>query len=130
MSLASAHQPAGFTSKIVDDDDGVADSLKVLLKVFGFEVHPYGSGAQFLADERHQASACLVIDLHMPDMSGLGVIDRLRQESTSLPRILVSGRLDAMVRQCAANLRVTKIIEKPSAERRLVGVIRKSLSEL
>jgi two-component system response regulator FixJ len=132
MSLASAQQPAGLTSKpicIVDDDDGVADSLEVLLKAFGFEVQSYGSGAQFLADERHRAAGCVVIDLHMPDMSGLDVVDRLRQEGISLPIILVSGHLDAKARQRAANLRVTKIIEKPFAARRLVDLIR-SLSEL
>jgi two-component system, LuxR family, response regulator FixJ len=133
MSLASAHQPAGFTSKpicIVDDDDGVADSLEVLLKAFGFEVQSYSSGAQFLGDERHRTAACLVIDLHMPGMSGLDVVDRLRQEGISLPTILVSGLLDAKARLRAASLGVTEIIEKPFAARRLVDLIRASIGEL
>jgi FixJ family two-component response regulator len=47
---------------IVDDDDAVADSLQALLESFGFDVQSYGSGSEFLADDRHRAAGCLLID--------------------------------------------------------------------
>jgi two-component system, LuxR family, response regulator FixJ len=131
--IPSAHQPADPAQKpvcIVDDDEGVADSLRLLLETFGFDVQSYGSGAQFLADQRHRAAGCLVIDLHMPGLSGLDVINHLQREGINLPTILISGRLDQKSRQRAASLGVIESIEKPFAPRRMVDVIRESLSEL
>ena len=58
---------------IVDDDEAVANSLKALLETFGFGVQSYGSGADFLADNRVSRAGCLVIDQQMPGMSGLDV---------------------------------------------------------
>jgi FixJ family two-component response regulator len=49
---------------VVDDDEGVADSLRSLLETFGYDVQSYNSGADFLADDRRRATGCLIIDLH------------------------------------------------------------------
>jgi len=133
MSVSSAHQPAGLGHNpicIVDDDDAVTHSLKLLLEAFGFDVQPYSSGEQFLADDRHRMAGCLVVDLHMPGMNGLDVVDHLKREGVRLPTILVSGRLDTKAKERAASLGVTGIIEKPFAARRMVDLIRASLSEL
>ena len=133
MSVPSAHQPADLTRRpicIVDDDEGVAHSLKLLLEALGFDVRSYGSGAQFLTDQRHRAAGCLVVDLHMPGVNGFDVVDHLRREGVSLPTILVSGRLDTTARQRAASLGVTEIIEKPFPANRMVDLIRASLSEV
>jgi FixJ family two-component response regulator len=54
--------------------------MKSLLEIFGYEVLSYNSGADFLADDRHRGTACLVIDQHMPDMDGLDVVDCLRKQ--------------------------------------------------
>src|SRR6516162_5465270 len=51
---------------VVDDDEWVVDSLKLLLETFGFDVLSYTSGGEFFADARHRAVDCLVIDQHMP----------------------------------------------------------------
>jgi len=112
---------------IVDDDESVADSLKVLLEIFGFDVQSYGSGADFLADDRRRTAGCLVIDQHMPSMNGLDVVDCLQREGIRVPTILISGRLDANTRERAANLGVTKIIDKPFAARCLVDLIRATM---
>jgi FixJ family two-component response regulator len=114
---------------IVDDDEWVADSLKVLLEGFGFEVRSYGSGAELLADDQCRSAACLVIDQHMPGMTGLDVVASLRKEGIRLPTILISGRLDTSTRERAAGLGVTKIIEKPFAAISLVDLIHASLRE-
>jgi FixJ family two-component response regulator len=114
---------------IVDDDESVADSLKTLLETYGFCVQAYGSGNEFLADERHRAAGCLLIDQHMPGMSGLEVIDHLQKEGVQIPAILISGRLDANTRQRAIRLGVRELVDKPFAAGRLVGLIQATLSE-
>jgi FixJ family two-component response regulator len=114
---------------IVDDNQWVADSLKVLLETFGFDVRSYGSGPDFLADCRHRTAACLIIDQHMPGMTGLDVVAHRQREGIRRPTILISGRLDTRTRDRAAGLGVTRVIEKPFEPDRLVDSIRTALLE-
>ena len=129
MSVPSAVDLTFKPICIVDDDAAVSDSLRSLLEALGFDVRSYSSGLQFLADERHRTAGCLVVDLHMPGMDGLDVIDQLQREGVRLPTILISGRLDLKARERAASLGVAGIIEKPFAARRMIDLIRASLSE-
>jgi FixJ family two-component response regulator len=114
---------------VVDDDESVADSLKSLLEIFGYDVRSYSSGADFLADDRRRATGCLVIDQHMPGMDGLDVVDRLQKQGARLPTILISGRLDTKTRERAASLGVTSVLEKPFVGNHLVDLIRTVLWE-
>src|SRR5215471_21387186 len=69
MPLPPKRSPQSEIQKpicIVDDDEAVADSLQALLEAFGFKVQSYGSGSECLADKRHRAAGCLLIDQHMP----------------------------------------------------------------
>ena len=62
---------------VVDDDQGVRDSLRFLLEVIGYTVETFASAAEFLkANVRH--FACLILDHHMPNMTGLELVERLR----------------------------------------------------
>src|SRR5271156_2099138 len=79
---------------VVDDDEWVADSLKLLLETFGYDVQSYDSGADLLADDRRCAAGCLIIDQHMPRMDVLDLVDPLQKEGIRVPMILISGRLD------------------------------------
>jgi FixJ family two-component response regulator len=132
MPILWGRRPPEQTQKpicIVDDDEWVADSLKALLESFGFDVQSYSSGAEFLADNRRRTPGCLVIDEHMPGINGLDVVAQLQKEGTRLPTILISGRIDTNIRERAARLGVTKILEKPFAAGRLVELIQMTLSE-
>ena len=92
MSARCAHCVPDHTEApicIVDDDEAVADSLKALLETSGFNVQSYSSGNEFLADKRHYLAGCLVIDQHMPGLSGLDVIDDLKMQGIQIPTILL-----------------------------------------
>ena len=113
---------------IVDDDQAVADSLKTLLETFGFNVQSYSSGNEFLSDKRRDLAGCLIVDQHMPDLSGLDLVDNLQKEGVKVPIILISGRLDASMRQRAIRLGVRELLDKPVAASRLIQAIRTTLA--
>lgn len=115
---------------VVDDDELVAESLQTLLETFGFNVQSYTSGAEFLADERGRLAGCLLIDQHMPGISGLDVVDSLRKQGILIPTILISGRLDGGVRRRAARLVIRELLDKPVAADRLVELIRTMLADV
>jgi FixJ family two-component response regulator len=114
---------------VVDDDEAVADSLKSLLETFGYDVRSYNSGADFLADDRHRGTSCLVIDQHMPGMDGLDVLDCLQKQGARVPTILISGRLDTKTKERAASLGVPNVLEKPFVGNHLLDLIRTALWE-
>jgi two-component system, LuxR family, response regulator FixJ len=133
MPLPHSHAPLSEIPKpicIVDDDDAVADSLRALLETFGVNVLSYGSGSEFLADERHRAAGCLLIDQHMPGISGLDIVEDLRKNGVQIPTILISGRLDDVTRQRATRLGVRELLDKPVAAGRLMQVIRTTLAQV
>jgi FixJ family two-component response regulator len=114
---------------IVDDDEAVTHSLRLLLETIGFNVQTYGSGVEFLADERHRTAGCLIIDLHMPGLDGIEVLSQLQLEGVRLPTILVSGLLDRRATERAASLGVNEVIDKPYSVFRMVSLIGTILAE-
>ncbi|MGA3004375.1 MAG: response regulator [Acetobacteraceae bacterium] len=99
---------------LVDDDLAVLDSLKFLLETAGYTVATYSSATAFLAD-RTTAPACLIVDQHMPSMSGLELLAHLRQEATGVPALMITGSPSAAVIARANQLGVA-VLEKPPAE--------------
>ena len=98
---------------VVDDDDAVRDSLRFLLEIAGFSVATYGSAAQFLHEAPIAELACLVVDQHMPDQTGLQLVSRLRALGVTLPVALITGSPSADLIRLARELNVAKVMEKP-----------------
>jgi two-component system response regulator FixJ len=101
-----------------------------LLESFGFTVQSYSCGIEFLADQRRRTAGCLVIDQHMPGMTGLDVISNLQREGVQVTAMLISGRFEPDTRACAARLGVCELLEKPFAAGRLIELVRAMVSEL
>jgi FixJ family two-component response regulator len=107
---------------IVDDDPAVLDSLKFLLEVSGHEVATYASGAQFLAD-RAVRPKCLIVDQHMPEMTGLELVMQLRRLGAELPIMLITGSLSKAIVVRASQIGIQRVLEKPPTETELLRFV-------
>jgi FixJ family two-component response regulator len=112
---------------IVDDEEPVRKALKRLLVASGFEVESYASGKEFLAT-KHQRADCVVLDLHMPGMSGLEVLEELRATHRELPALIITAYDTAEARaQCLA-AGASAYLRKPLEERVLLNSISASMA--
>ncbi len=107
------HNGSHRTVAVVDDDDAVRDSLRFLLEAAGFSVATFGSAAQFLDEAKLSELACLVVDQHMPDQTGLQLVNSLRRQGTRLRVALMTGSPSSDLVRMADELGVAKVMEKP-----------------
>jgi two-component system, LuxR family, response regulator FixJ len=107
---------------IVDDDHAVRESLRFLLEVLGQAVETFGSAAEFLAaDIRH--IGCLILDHHMPEMTGLQLVEKLRTNGSAIPILLVTGSPSPAIVARAAQLGIDRVLEKPPEEHDLLDFV-------
>lgn len=104
---------SGPTIFVVDDDDAVRDSLRLLLSTLFDDVRVFDSGRHFLDSDHQGAPACVILDIHLPEMDGFEVIQRMRQADIDLPVILITGRSDTVIRSRAEALGATALLDKP-----------------
>jgi two-component system response regulator FixJ len=97
---------------VVDDDDAVRDSLKVLLELQSLSVETFETCRDFLASE-FQDAVCLVLDIHLPGMNGFDLMETMKREKRSLPTILITARCDNAIRDRAKALGAVALFEKP-----------------
>ncbi len=103
------------TVAVVDDDPAVLDSLKFLLEVAGHSIATYDDGKTFLEDEKARPS-CMILDHHMPGMSGLQLAAKLRADGWGLPILLVTGMPSPAISAEADRLGLAGVLEKPPYE--------------
>ncbi len=84
---------------LVEDDEGLRAALQRVLRAWGFETRAHASGEEALADPDLDRLVCLVVDLNLPAMSGLDLIDRLRERGVTAPAVVISAQDEARVRQ-------------------------------
>jgi two-component system response regulator FixJ len=111
------------TVAIVDDDPGVLDSLKFLLEAEGFSVDIFPSADAFLRQFQggHERYSCLIVDHHMPDVTGLDLVNRLRADGHSISAMLITAALTPAISRTAAEIGVEKVLAKPVPDDELVA---------
>lgn len=113
---------------IVDDDEAIRDSLQVLLEAKGYSVATYPSAEAFLTVCRPGLAGCGVVDVRMPGMDGLALIERMRAQNVSLPVIIVTGHGDVPLAVRAMKAGATDFVEKPYATDTILEAIRRALA--
>ncbi len=110
---------------IPDDDDAARDSLQALLEARHFTVIAFDSGSDLFRRPDH--ADCLVLDLHMPLMTGAELLTKLRQRGDKTPAILITGRPDRAAQSQARTLGVP-LLEKPVSPKLLLATLDAALT--
>src|ERR1039457_6843138 len=98
---------------IVDDDESVRRSLKLLMVSYGFAVETFSSAEEFFSDVRNKAPGCLILDIHMPGLNGWEAQQRLTKEGYNLPVISISADQDDRVKEKALKAGAEGFLQKP-----------------
>jgi two-component system response regulator FixJ len=113
---------------VVDDDEAVRDSLRILLEVEGYLTEVFESGLAFLETYDASRQGCLVADVRMPDMTGLDLQEILNQRRAGLPVIIITGHADVPMAVRAMKAGALDFIEKPFSDTLILGSIRRALA--
>jgi len=108
---------------IVDDDANMRMALTRLLRTHGIDARPYPSGVAFLAALPEAKPYCIIVDVHMPGMSGLDLQRKLLKLGVHIPTIVISGLSDEDVAATARRLGAIAFFSKPMAGEALVAAI-------
>jgi two-component system response regulator FixJ len=111
---------------LVDDDDAVRDSVRVLLESYGMSVQDYASGGEFLDGEKKERG-CLLVDVHMPGTSGIELLEKIRRCGSALPVIVFSGRGDPALKERAIKAGAFAFLEKPVSDESLIAELERAI---
>lgn len=98
---------------IVDDDENLARTLELILGREGLRVSRYPSAERFLAEAELSERACLLLDVHLPSMSGLDLQRELNRRQVPLPVVFMSARGDVATSVRALKAGAVDFLEKP-----------------
>lgn len=115
-----------MTIALIEDDEAVLDSLRLLLEGHGMAVQCFDSAEGFLAAGADSSSACIVSDVRMPGMSGLDLQRELKARSCNVPVILITGHGDIAMAVSAMREGAYDFIEKPYDAEQLIASIEKA----
>jgi FixJ family two-component response regulator len=108
---------------VVDDDADVRVALTRLVSSAGFAVETYASGAEFLHSIQDHKPDCVVLDLHMPEMSGFDVQSALTDTHAAIPVVVITGHDTPESRVRAVQLGATAYLCKPVDDKALLTAI-------
>ena len=108
---------------VVDDEPSVQTALVRLLVSAGYQAQGFLSARAFLAAYRPVAPGCLILDLQMPEVTGLDLLETLRMTDSALGVIFVSGRGDVPATAKAMKMGAVDFLTKPVDEAVLLGAV-------
>ena len=117
-------QPTVF---VVDDDPGIRDSVTWLFQSVGLPVETYGSAQKFLDTYVASRPGCLILDVRLPGMGGLDLLEALRRRGATLPVIVVTafGEVHSAVRAMKGG--AIDVMEKPTRDQVLLDRVQQAL---
>jgi FixJ family two-component response regulator len=114
---------------VVDDEESIRTALKRLLRAAGLEAEGYASGQAFLDDAAQRRPDCVLLDLHMPSMSGQQILARIRQMAARAPVVVITGHDTPETREQCLAAGAAAYLCKPLDDRLLLNAISAALSK-
>ena len=108
---------------IVDDDESVRDALRGFIRSVGYGVEIFASAEDFLGSDTLNKTSCLIVDVHMPAMTGLELQCRLCNRNSRIPMIFITALDDPMARAKALKSGAVDFLRKPFAAEALLNAI-------
>jgi FixJ family two-component response regulator len=115
-------EPAPFVA-IVDDEEPIRKALKRLMRAANLEAEGFASGAAFLASLATRRPDCLILDLHMPGMTGLTVLQRLQQSGVRVPTVVITAYDEPETRSQCLAAGAGAYLRKPFEDRLLLDAV-------
>jgi FixJ family two-component response regulator len=121
-------QPSGIV-RIIDDDAGMRNSLLMLITSASLTAQAFASAEEFLEYAGDSETACILLDLRMPGMSGIELLQRLRSGGDPTPVVLISGHADVPTTVRGMKLGAVDVLQKPVEPSSLLQAIRGALRQ-
>lgn len=113
---------------VVDDDEAVRKSLRLLLKSQGMPVVTHESAAEFLATYDPEQPGCIILDVRMPGMSGLELQQELNRRGAVIPVVFITGHGDVPMAVEAMKHGAVDFLQKPFSDKELSDRIQRALA--
>jgi len=114
---------------VVDDDAAVRDSIRRLIASVGLRVETFGSAGEFLTSSRAEAPGCLVLDVRLPDLSGLEFQRALAQSGVEIPIIFITGHGDIPMSVRAMKAGAVEFLTKPFRGQELLDAVQEAVAK-
>ncbi len=119
-----------FPVYLIDDDDSVRRSIGFMLKTSGLKVESWLNGEHFLKETQALEPGCVLLDVQMPDMSGLEVQQELKKRGIPFPIVVMTGHGDVDVAVKAMKAGAIDFIEKPFAKSVMLEALQEGFGRL
>lgn len=114
-----------FIVHVVDDEEGVRESLAALLELNGFAVRQFSSGGAFLENASYGEPGCALVDLRMPGLDGMRLLEQLGKRNIALPVIMMTGFGEVATAVKAMKAGAVDFLEKPLQPDELIAALRR-----
>jgi FixJ family two-component response regulator len=114
---------------VVDDSDSVREALPDMLEQFGFAVQAFASAEEFLSSRAVNETACLILDVGLPGMSGPDLQQELRRREKSIPIVFITAQGDVSLRPRLVAAGAVECLLKPFSDTALLAAISAALGK-
>ena len=114
--------------RLVDDDDAFRESQKLFLSMCGYEVRDWADPVRFLEEDDMNRPGCIILDVRMPDMTGMELQVKLNQKDCRLPIIFLSGHGELDMAVHALKRGASDFLQKSAKPERLLAAVKKAVT--
>ena len=119
--------PTRQTICIIDDDESVRKALGRLIRSMGLNAVTFATAEEFFQCTERLTPACLVVDVHLPGLSGLDLLKKLTAEGQRIPAAVITAYADEQIRAQALEAGAIAFLAKPFDEKSLLDAVARAV---